>query len=231
MDAGHELRTPITTLRTNIELLERAELTPPDRAKTLASARAELEELTNLVGELVDLGTDTRRSDPPRACDLFDIADGVVQRARRRHQREIALAGESTLVVGQPLQLERAISNLVDNPVKFDPSGAAITLVVSEASVEVRDHGPGIAIEDLGHVFDRFYRATTSAPSPGRAWVWPSSRMWPTPMGVRHSLATSTAAVPSSVSRSNPAGWRRSRSDRAGLWRRFLDPGHQGGGP
>ncbi len=170
MDASHELRTPLTSLRTNIDLLHRAgTLDEATRAEVLADVRQELEELSTLVGELVELSTSSRRPDEPvSAVSLAGLADAVAERARRRFGREVevVVAHEST-VLGRPAMLERAIWNLVDNAVKFSPEESGVTIHVDGEQVTVRDRGPGIAAEDRPLVFDRFYRADATRTAPG----------------------------------------------------------------
>lgn len=166
-DAGHELRTPLTTLRTSVELLQRDDLAPEDRARLLGTVSAELGELTTLVTEIVDLGTDAARSEPPAVCDLREIADSVAERARRRHDRPVDVSGPPVRLVGQPVMLDRALTNLVDNAAKFGPAGSRIDLVVEPDRVSVRDRGPGIDEADLPHVFERFYRSTAARTLPG----------------------------------------------------------------
>ncbi len=161
-DAGHELRTPLTSLRTNVELLQNPALRDDDRAHVLARLRSESSELSTLIDEVVDLGTDSRTSEPFVACDLAEIADSVAQRSRRRHDRIVELEGvDSAPVHGQPQMLGRAMTNLVDNALKFDPEGA-ITMRVSADGVEVLDRGPGVPAAEIDLIFDRFHRAATS---------------------------------------------------------------------
>jgi len=161
-DAGHELRTPLTSLRTNVELLQNPDLADDDRARVLARLRSEATELSTLVNEVVDLGTDSRASEPFVPCDLVEIADAVAQRARRRRDRTIELTGvETAPVVGQPQLLGRAVTNLVDNALKFDPTGT-VTIEVHSDGIDVLDRGPGIPDDELALVFDRFHRAATS---------------------------------------------------------------------
>ncbi|MEZ5264141.1 MAG: HAMP domain-containing sensor histidine kinase [Acidimicrobiales bacterium] len=167
-DAGHELRTPLTSLRTNIELLQRAHRLPEgERDELLADVRAELEELTELVEELVELATDRSGADAvSEPVRLGEVAEVVVARARRRSGRAIELVEHHPVeVAGVRPQLERAVSNLVDNALKY--SAAPVTVVVEGASVEVRDRGPGVAAEDKPHVFERFYRATAARTAAG----------------------------------------------------------------
>jgi two-component system sensor histidine kinase MprB len=169
-DASHEMRTPLTSLRTNIELLGRGdELAPAQRAEVVDALNVEVAELSNLVGELVDLATDSWKDEPAEPVRLADLADDVCSRARRRTGREIVCNAEESAapIVGHPQQLERAISNLVDNALKYSPAGTPIDVAVTTSTVVVSDRGPGIAPADQPHVFDRFYRATTARSEPG----------------------------------------------------------------
>ncbi len=160
-DASHELRTPLTSLRTNVEVLARGtDLAPAERESLLADLTGELEELSALVAELVELATESQVSaEDPQDVRLDEIATGVVERARRRTAQTIELSVEPSLVSGRPTGLERAIRNLVDNACKWNPVGEPIEVVVRGTRVEVRDRGPGIDEADRPHVFDRFYRS------------------------------------------------------------------------
>ncbi|MDQ4048090.1 MAG: HAMP domain-containing histidine kinase, partial [Actinomycetota bacterium] len=168
-DASHELRTPLTSLRTNVEVLAAEKgMAPEDRRRLLRDVVGQLEELSVLVGDLVDLARD--RADEEHAEDLRldELVGEVVERARRRHpEREFRLEAEPTLVRGVAARLDRAVGNLLDNAQKWSPPGAPVEVRVSAGEVEVRDHGPGIAEEDLPFVFDRFYRAAAARELPG----------------------------------------------------------------
>ncbi|MER7486258.1 HAMP domain-containing sensor histidine kinase [Streptomyces sp. NPDC126497] len=175
-DAGHELRTPLTSLRTNISLLRRIdELPPGTREELVADLTQEARELTDLVNELVDLAAGQSDTEPPQRVDLADIAEDVAGLARRRTGREIVVdASGDTTTDGRPGMLTRALSNLVENAVKFDRDGRVpVEIRVTGPArpgtvrVEVRDRGPGIADGDLTRVFDRFYRAADARSLPG----------------------------------------------------------------
>ncbi|MFE9172491.1 ATP-binding protein [Streptomyces kebangsaanensis] len=175
-DAGHELRTPLTSLRTNISLLRRIdELPPATREDLVADLTQEARELTDLVNELVDLAAGQSDTEPPQRIDLTDIAEDVAGVARRRSGRDIVVrASGDTTTEGRPGMLQRAVSNLVENAVKFDRDGTApIEISVTGPArpgtvrVEVLDRGPGIAADDLIRVFDRFYRAADARSLPG----------------------------------------------------------------
>jgi two-component system sensor histidine kinase MprB len=167
-DASHELRTPLTSLRANSELLERASVSDADRAAILADMRAEIDELTALSTELSALAIDQKAAESPIDTDLAVIADEIATRAARRGGTAVSVhVTDDVIVQARPHQLERAISNLVDNAIKFSGGTSEVEIHVGAKRVEVRDHGPGISDEDKPHVFDRFYRATATRSMPG----------------------------------------------------------------
>jgi two-component system sensor histidine kinase MprB len=171
-DAGHELRTPLTSLRTNIEVLLRVkDLPPSDRADLLKDVNAQLEEMTTLVGDLVELAREDEAQAEPMEVRLDAIVQRAIERARRRAPHitfDIELTPGS--VRAQPLLLERAVLNILDNAVKWSPPGGTVTvrLLRDETwSLDVFDEGPGIAPADLPHIFERFYRAEAARSLPG----------------------------------------------------------------
>jgi two-component system sensor histidine kinase MprB len=168
-DASHELRTPLTSLRTNVEILGRADALPEDeRRQLLDDVDAELDELSRLIADVVDLA---RNGEPQRVeedvrLDLL-VADAV-ERARRRAPDVVFEASlDETVVHGSRERLHRAVSNLLDNAVKWSVADGIVEVRVADGAVSVRDHGPGIDEEDLPHVFDRFYRAPSARSFPG----------------------------------------------------------------
>jgi two-component system sensor histidine kinase MprB len=169
-DASHELRTPLTSIRANVELLERARDMPAvERAEVLGSVHGQLEDLTVLVGDLVDLARPGERAvEPHEDLRLDELVDDAVQRARRlAPATPFSFAAEPSTVAGSRARLARAVGNLLDNAVKWSPPGAPVEVTVERGEVTVRDRGPGIAEEDVPHVFDRFYRATDARGLPG----------------------------------------------------------------
>jgi two-component system, OmpR family, sensor histidine kinase MprB len=169
-DASHELRTPLTSLRTNVELLAGANGALPvaERSRMLQGLAGQLDELTGLVGDLVDLARDGERDEVLEPVRLDLLVSDAVARARRLHPgRVLRLRAEETLVEGAPGRLDRAVSNLLDNAEKWGPPGTPIEVTVAGGEVEVRDHGPGFASEELPRVFDRFYRAPSARGLPG----------------------------------------------------------------
>lgn len=171
-DAGHELRTPLTSLRTNIELLSQAEtkggLSPRARGELMADVRAQIGELTTLVGDLVELARDASPQRTPEATDLAEILMNCVQRVRLRAPGiELNVQSEPWIVVGDSQLLERAVTNLLDNAAKWSPPLGTVTVRLHDGVLTVGDNGPGIAEEDLPHVFERFYRSREARMLPG----------------------------------------------------------------
>jgi two-component system, OmpR family, sensor histidine kinase MprB len=170
MDASHELRTPLTTLRTNIELLaRRPNLDADQRQELLEAATFELQELSALVTELVDLAIERHPEEQDLDdVDLGELTHDVVERAQRRYARTITFDGQDAGVVrGAPSLLERAVSNLLDNASKFSPRDTPIEVTVHHGEITVRDHGPGIPEDDQARVFDRFFRSDAARTMPG----------------------------------------------------------------
>jgi two-component system, OmpR family, sensor histidine kinase MprB len=168
-DASHELRTPLTSLRTNVELLARVgELSEEERTAILHDVRTELEELTALVGDVVELAREGETELPAEDVRLDLLVADAVERARRRAPDvPIEAELEEMLVRGVPTRLDRAIANVIDNAVKWSPPGGPVEVRVAAGEVAVRDHGPGIDEGDLPFVFDRFYRSAAARGLPG----------------------------------------------------------------
>ncbi len=167
-DAGHELRTPVTALKTNLETLQRQyeHLDVEQRRELIEAALRESDQLATLASELVELTSDVRHAaEPVREVDLRDIAVDLCSRYRRTPGKEVTVSGESAVVAGRRTQLERAMSNLVDNAYKW--AGRRVEIAVGGGTVTVRDDGPGIPAEDLPYVFGRFYRSAEARSMPG----------------------------------------------------------------
>jgi two-component system, OmpR family, sensor histidine kinase MprB len=163
-DASHELRTPITSLRTNIEvLLEGGQLGEVDRRRLLSDVVEQTEELSLLVGDLIELARGDLLPAATEDARLDRIVEESVARARRHSTGvEFATALEPVILEGVPERLGRAVNNLLDNAARHSPPGGLVEVSVGAEGVTVRDHGPGVAEQDLPHVFDRFYRGASS---------------------------------------------------------------------
>jgi two-component system sensor histidine kinase MprB len=168
-DAGHELRTPIASLRANIQVLGEAERLPADEQESLrADIVSELDELTALVGDVVELARGAGRGDAEAEdVRLDEIVQGAVERTRRRGDLHFELDLEPTLVRGQGERIVRAVSNLLENAHKWSPAGGLVEIGLHGGVLSVRDHGPGFDEADLPFVFDRFYRADRARKLPG----------------------------------------------------------------
>ncbi|HWX95658.1 MAG TPA: HAMP domain-containing sensor histidine kinase [Solirubrobacteraceae bacterium] len=159
-DASHELRTPIASLRANIQVLGEAERLPLEEQENLRrDIVEELDELTALVGDVVELARGAAPAGPPDDVRLDELVEGAVQRARRRGDLRYELKLEPTVVSGHADRIGRAVSNLVDNARKWSPPGGLVEVSLADGLLTVRDHGPGFDEADLPFVFDRFYRA------------------------------------------------------------------------
>ncbi len=163
-DASHELRTPVTSLRTNIEvLLEEVQLEPEDRRRLLADVVEQSEELTALVGDLIELARGDQQGPETDDVRLDGVASECLARARRNAPGiHFEATMVPTLIDGVPERLARAINNLLDNAARHSPAGGTVELQVGPHGVEVRDHGTGVDTEDLPYVFDRFFRGRNS---------------------------------------------------------------------
>jgi two-component system, OmpR family, sensor histidine kinase MprB len=169
-DASHELRTPVASLRANIQTLEDAERLPPGEREALRSDIVEeLDELTALVADIVELARGAKHGRPEDDVRVDQLLDAAVERARARAGETVtfSVSSEPTLVRGEPQRIHRAIANLVDNAVKWSPSGGEIELGLAGGELTVRDHGPGFSDGDQDRVFERFYRAEDARGMPG----------------------------------------------------------------
>ena len=171
-DASHELRTPVTSLRTNVEVLldeSSAAMSPAERQRLLADVREQSEDLTLLINDVIELA----RGDQPLAAREDVRLDEVVGEAIGRAQRHapgVRFAGSLAPVVvrGDAERLGRAVSNLLDNAARHSPEGGSVEVAVTgDGAVTVRDHGPGVPDADKPLIFDRFYRGATARGRPG----------------------------------------------------------------
>ncbi len=168
-DASHELRTPVTSLRTNIEILKQErDMGVRERQRMLDDVVEQIEELTMLMNDLIELA----RGEQPRAggedVRLDLVVEESVDRARR-HSPDTPFHVELDPVVltGAPDRLGRAVNNLIDNAVNYSPPGSPVEVALHGDELTVRDHGAGISSAELPHVFDRFYRGAEARGRPG----------------------------------------------------------------
>lgn len=168
-DASHELRTPIASIRANLQLMRDEKLlSDSDREALRADVIDELDELTALVSDVVELARGTKATTTPDEVRLDEIVAEAVHRARRRApQLAFATTVEPTLVRGEGERIARAVNNLLDNATKWSPEREVVEVSLRDGVLVVRDHGPGFNEHDLPYVFDRFHRASEARSKPG----------------------------------------------------------------
>jgi two-component system sensor histidine kinase MprB len=168
-DASHELRTPIATIRANLQLMRDEDLlSEADREALRHDVIEELDELTALVGDVVELARGSKLAGEPGEIRVDQIVSAAVERTRRRApQLTVSATVEPTLVHGEGDRIARAVANLLDNAAKYGQSGGSIEVTLTGGILTVRDHGPGFHEEDLPFVFDRFHRARDARSQPG----------------------------------------------------------------
>ena len=171
LDSSHELRTPLTSLRTNLEVIRRVdELSPEDRSVLVDDVLVQLQELTDLVGDLAELarGDHQPTAREPLRLDLL-VSDAVSVQSTHGRSTDVTfnLDAEACWVEGHADRLTRAVGNLLDNARKWSPPGRSVDVCCRDGEVVVHDQGPGISEEDLPHIFDRFYRSPDARGLPG----------------------------------------------------------------
>ncbi|HEV2249582.1 MAG TPA: HAMP domain-containing sensor histidine kinase, partial [Candidatus Limnocylindria bacterium] len=168
-DASHELRTPLTSLRTNLELLARGHPTDPvERQTVLDDLVAQMERMSTLVADLIDLARDAETALPLEDVRLDEVVADAVAGVRSRYPGVLfTVASRPSTITGVRSRVSRAVTNLLDNAGKWSAAGGIVEVAVGEGEVIVRDHGPGISPEDAPHVFDRFWRASSARHLPG----------------------------------------------------------------
>ena len=167
-NAAHQLRTPLTALKTQLALAQR-NVEPAQAQVLLSAARQTTDDAVRLTEQLLAMTRveHAREMHSPQRVDLVDLARRVTQEhLLRAHQSGddlgLELQADSSDVQGVDLLLHEALSNLIDNAMHHSPVGTHITVRVGSAWVEVVDDGPGIAPAHQAHVFERFYRAAPS---------------------------------------------------------------------
>jgi two-component system, OmpR family, sensor histidine kinase MprB len=178
-DAGHELRTPLTSLRTNVELLMASQepgaprLPEAEMAELRTDVIGQIEEMSTLVGDLVDLTRDDAGGIVHEPVELSDIVDRCLERVRRRRNDiEFDVDMIPWQLYGDAAGLTRAVLNLLDNAAKWSPPNGRVGVRMTQtdpvhAELVVSDHGPGIPPHERQLVFERFFRSTAARAMPG----------------------------------------------------------------
>jgi len=168
-DASHELRTPVATIRTNLEVLARnPDLHAEDRAPLLRDLIGESAELGGLVADLLESARQASDDEPFDTIALDAVVTSELERWSRRHPGLMIVPHlQPTVILARESRLRRALGNLLDNAIKWSPPDGTIEVTLSDGKLSVRDHGAGFAPGDLPHIFDRFYRAASARSIPG----------------------------------------------------------------
>lgn len=169
-DASHELRTPVASLRTNIEVLRASpDLPPGERDELLADLVDQVEELSTIMNDLIELARGDQPPQRPEDLNLAELLEESLERSRLHAPttRFRATSIEPWPMSGSPERLSRALNNVLDNAVKFSPPGSTVTVELRDGRLTVTDQGPGVPDDELTQIFDRFYRGRTSAPYHG----------------------------------------------------------------
>ncbi|MGD7001859.1 ATP-binding protein [Corynebacterium halotolerans] len=179
-DAGHELKTPLTSMRTNIELLmmlnrngSQGRISEDDRKDLERDVMAQMEELSTLIGDLVDLAREDAPEKTMESIDFREVVETSLERVkRRRPDLSFELKTVGGEVTGDPFALGRAVLNLMDNAAKWSPADGTVRIRLSAVDertfgLTIADSGPGIPVADRERVFERFYRSVSSRSMPG----------------------------------------------------------------
>jgi two-component system sensor histidine kinase MprB len=158
----------MASLRVNIQTLEDADRLPPEEQAALRrDIIDELDELTALVSDVVELARGTKTDMSADELRLDEIVREAVKRTGRRGDLRLQVELEPTVVRGQADRVSRAVSNLLDNARKWSSEGGVVEVDLHDGLLSIRDHGPGFNEPDLPFVFDRFYRAEGARKLPG----------------------------------------------------------------
>ena len=175
---SHDLRTPLMAISTSAGALARPDLAidDADRAELLATILAASDRLDHLVGNLLDLSRLQAGAAEPEQelIELEELVAAALEELGVDAARvEVSLPDESPAVSVDPHQIQRVLVNLVENALKYSPSGEPVRVQVtttgSEASVRVIDHGPGVPAGEHERIFEPFHRGSRTALRPGPA--------------------------------------------------------------
>ena len=171
LDASHELRTPLTSLRANAQVLGRIdELDPQDVGQLSVDMVTQVDELTRLVGDLTELARGEHAIEPATDFDLGELVHECAEIAETHARTKLVSVDvdvEPCTVHASRERVIRAVGNLLDNAIKFSPSGGHVAVTCRDCVVTVDDDGPGIDEADLPLVFDRFFRSSHARSLPG----------------------------------------------------------------
>lgn len=164
-DAAHELRSPLAALRVQAEVVQLAGDDVPVRMHAVENLMVSIDRATRLVDQLLTLSrldslSDLEPLEPADWCQLVPAA--LAEQERYANSRSVILhyqpQGTPKPLPGQPLLLSLLIRNLVDNALRYTPVGGRVTVTLNEGQLQVADNGPGVSVEQLARLGERFYR-------------------------------------------------------------------------
>lgn len=167
-DAGHELRTPLTSMRTNLDVMRRhPNMEAGMREQIMLDIERDAGDMAALVEEVVAIAAERHTDELPQPIEMKSVAQSIVERASRRSGRDIVMNADESIVIANHHMFDRAVSNLVDNALKFDTSSQQIEVTIRNGSLTVSDRGIGIPEDEVQLIFERFHRSAASRSMPG----------------------------------------------------------------
>ena len=167
---SHDLRSPLTAILGYVELIERAGPTTSQQDEFISRIKLSVEQITNLVSDLLDLGRieagldSTHEETPISVLARYAVESMRVPAEAKGLSMELDVDDDLPMVNGDPIRLRQMIGNLLENAVKYTPSGGQVCLEAnsedSQIILRVLDDGPGIPPSDQPYLFDKFYRAS-----------------------------------------------------------------------
>lgn len=164
-DAAHELRSPLTALKVQTEVVQLSDDDPQTREKALAQLHAGIERATRLVDQLLTL---SRLDSLDNLQDVAEISleellqsavMDIYHPAQQAHiDVRLQINAHNIMRTGQPLLLSLMVRNLLDNAIRYSPQGSIVEVTLNARNFSVKDNGPGVAPEVLTHIGERFYR-------------------------------------------------------------------------
>ena len=167
-DAGHELRTPLTSMRTNLDVMRRhPNMDQAMREQIMIDLERDAGDMAALVEEVVAIAAERHSNELPEPIEMKSVTQSIVERASRRSSRDIVVKADDSIVIANHHMFDRAVSNLIDNALKFDTSSQQIELTIHDGSLTVSDRGIGIPEDEVQRIFERFHRSAASRSMPG----------------------------------------------------------------
>jgi two-component system sensor histidine kinase MprB len=167
-DAGHELRTPLTSMRTNLDVMRRhPDMDQSMREQIMIDLERDAGDMAALVEEVVAIAAERHSNELPEPIEMKSVTQSIVERASRRSSRDIVVNADDSIVIANHHMFDRAVSNLIDNALKFDTSSQQIEVMIHNGSLTVSDRGIGIPEDEVQLIFERFHRSAASRSMPG----------------------------------------------------------------